>query len=562
VNRLGDNPVVRAVGRIPASVQRKLLAAFAIVVMLLVAVGVLGIDALNESNNRVNALGLLPERAATYQQLATFGSELNSLLVERNVNLQCVPLTTPALYCPPGRNPTYRVSLGETDGAIALVLDELSPLTVLSNLDFVPPPNEQRILDSIRSQYVAINKQVQTLLSNDDEGVFIPIAAVVPGSSAVSSGYQQTIAVNITNGAETLVGIIKTATSTLEIQNNDSYLASQHLFVGVAAASVVLALLLGIVLSWALVEPIRKMRARLRAIESGDFSTHVNVGNRDELGDLAADLNRMNDELGRLYNELENASRHKSEFLANMSHELRTPLNAVIGFSEVLDGRLFGELNEKQAEYVSDIHTSGQHLLTLINDILDLSKIEAGRMDLQVTSFALSDVLQNSIALTRERATRGGISLQLDADSSVGVVEADERMIKQVLFNLLTNAVKFTPRGGHVEVSARGDDGNVVVSVRDDGVGIAPVDHGRIFEEFQQVGTAHLQEGTGLGLAISRRFVQLHGGSIRVESQVGGGSTFTVTVPRRPRAATTPDADAALHAEERAVVTHATASHA
>jgi signal transduction histidine kinase len=215
-----------------------------------------------------------------------------------------------------------------------------------------------------------------------------------------------------------------------------------------------------------------------------------------------------------------------------MSHELRTPLNAVIGFSEVLQDRLFGELNEKQAEYVADIHGSGRHLLALINDILDLSKIEAGRMELQVSSFALSDVLENAVALARERATRQGISLGLEVDPSAGVIEADDRKLKQVLFNLLTNALKFTARGGQIDVSARGDGDEVLVSVRDDGIGIAAADQARIFEEFQQVGQSQLQEGTGLGLALSRRFVELHGGRLWVESEPGQGSTFTFTLPR------------------------------
>ena len=270
----------------------------------------------------------------------------------------------------------------------------------------------------------------------------------------------------------------------------------------------------------------------------------------------------MSDDLGRLYTELENASRHKSEFLANMSHELRTPLNAVIGFSEVLESRIFGELNDKQAEYISDIHTSGRHLLTLINDILDLSKIEAGRMDLLVTPFLFVDVVQNSVALLRERATRQGIALGFEVTDNVGIVEADERMLKQVLFNLLTNALKFTPKGGHVDVSAHGDGGDIVVSVRDDGVGIAPADQARIFEEFQQVGTAQLQEGTGLGLAISRRFVELHGGRLWVESEPGHGSTFTFTIPRVQPSASAPDADGALNPNVAGAEAPATGSSA
>jgi ATP-binding cassette, subfamily B, bacterial len=242
-----------------------------------------------------------------------------------------------------------------------------------------------------------------------------------------------------------------------------------------------------------------------------------------------------------------------------MSHELRTPLNAVIGFSEVLQDRLFGELNDKQAEYVADIHTSGRHLLTLINDILDLSKIEAGRMELQITAFALSDVLENSVALMRERATRQGIPLGLEVDPSAGVIEADERKVKQVLFNLLTNALKFTTMGGHVDVSARSDGDSVIVSVRDDGVGIAEADQVRIFEEFQQVGTSQLQEGTGLGLALSRRFVELHGGRLGVESEPGQGSTFTFTLPRIQPSGTGADPDGLLHPEAGSMAAPATA---
>jgi signal transduction histidine kinase len=215
-----------------------------------------------------------------------------------------------------------------------------------------------------------------------------------------------------------------------------------------------------------------------------------------------------------------------------MSHELRTPLNAVIGFSEVLQDRLFGDLNDKQAEYVGDIHSSGRHLLALINDILDLSKIEAGRMELQSGTFALAGLIEETVALTRERATRQGISLRLEVDREIGDIEADERKLKQVLFNLLTNALKFTPRGGHIEVMARPQGDEVVISVRDDGSGIAEADQSRIFEEFQQVGTSQLQEGTGLGLALSRRFVELHGGRLSVESAPGSGSTFTFTMPR------------------------------
>ena len=231
--------------------------------------------------------------------------------------------------------------------------------------------------------------------------------------------------------------------------------------------------------------------------------------------------------------ELETASRHKSEFLANMSHELRTPLNAIIGFSEVLAERMFGEINDKQAEYLGDILESGRHLLSLINDILDLSKIEAGRMELEPTEFDLPAAIENTLILVRERAQRRTIKLARTLDERLGTIRADERKVKQVLLNLLSNALKFTPEGGRIDVRAQLADGVAEISVSDTGVGIALQDQEAVFEEFRQVGTASKKiEGTGLGLAISRKFVELHGGRMWVESEVGKGSTFSFTLPR------------------------------
>jgi two-component system, NtrC family, sensor kinase len=249
---------------------------------------------------------------------------------------------------------------------------------------------------------------------------------------------------------------------------------------------------------------------------------------------LFTELETSNREIADKSRQLEVASQHKSEFLANMSHELRTPLNAIIGFSEVLSERMFGELNEKQEEYSKDIHASGQHLLSLINDILDLSKIEAGRMELELTDFHLPTALDSALTLVRERAGRRGIALQMDVDSRLGQILADERKVRQVVLNLLSNAIKFTPEGGRIEVAAVPKDGSVEVSVSDTGVGIAPEDQEAVFEEFRQVGTAAKKvEGTGLGLTLCRKFVELHGGKIWVTSQVGVGSTFTFTIPVR-----------------------------
>jgi GAF domain-containing protein len=233
--------------------------------------------------------------------------------------------------------------------------------------------------------------------------------------------------------------------------------------------------------------------------------------------------------------QIEAANRHKSEFLANMSHELRTPLNAIIGFSEVLGEKLFGELNEKQAEYTDDILSSGRHLLSLINEILDLSKVEAGRMELEVATFDLPLAIDNARTFVRERATKHGINLDVTVDERLGDFVGDERKIKQVLLNLLSNAVKFTPEGGRIGIKATQADGSVEISVSDTGIGIAPEDQPKIFEEFRQVGSdyAHKVEGTGLGLTLAKKFVELHGGRIWVESEIGKGSTFSFSLPER-----------------------------
>ena len=249
---------------------------------------------------------------------------------------------------------------------------------------------------------------------------------------------------------------------------------------------------------------------------------------------LAIQNARLFHEIADKSRQLEAASRHKSEFLANMSHELRTPLNAIIGFSEVLAQGMFGDINEKQTEYLHDILESGRHLLSLINDILDLSKIEAGRMELELTDFNVPQAIQNALTLVRERALRRGIALQHVIDDRVADIRADERKVKQILLNLLSNAIKFTPEGGRIDVRAAPAGGLLEVSVSDSGVGIAPADQEAVFEEFRQVGTADKKaEGTGLGLALSRKFIELHGGQIRVTSQVGIGSTFTFTLPLR-----------------------------
>ncbi len=308
-----------------------------------------------------------------------------------------------------------------------------------------------------------------------------------------------------------------------------------------------------------LARPIEAIQVAAAKIGSGSLDQRIDTSSRDELGALADEFNRMAAqleashaglelqvqertrelasalaELDEKTRQLEAASRHKSEFLANMSHELRTPLNAISGFSQVLRKQLFGEINEKQAEYLDDILDSSRHLQSLIDDVLDLSKVEAGQIDLHVAPFSLPEALERGVVIVRERATREGVSVSLSSEPGVETVVGDERRVVQVIFNLLSNAVKFTPAGGTVDVAAARRDGEVLVSVTDTGPGIAPEDQDRIFEEFQQAEAGKEQmEGTGLGLALSKRLVELHGGRIWVDSERGRGSTFVFTLPAR-----------------------------
>jgi two-component system, NtrC family, sensor kinase len=322
-------------------------------------------------------------------------------------------------------------------------------------------------------------------------------------------------------------------------------------------AFLILAIATSVLLARRLVRPIESIQTAAARIGSGSLNQRIEIPSNDELGALAEEFNRMAAQLQESYSslelkvqertqelatalseldeksrELEAASRHKSEFLANMSHELRTPLNAILGFSQVLREKLFGEVNEKQAEYLDDILTSANHLLALINDILDLSKVEAGQVELEVAPFSLKEALERGIVMVRERATKDGVQVALTALPDVDVITGDERRIRQVIFNLLSNAVKFTPAGGAVDVSAAQLNGEVRVSVADTGPGIAAKDHERIFEEFQQTEAgAEQREGTGLGLALSKQLVELHGGRIWVASELGHGSTFVFTLP-------------------------------
>jgi signal transduction histidine kinase len=318
-------------------------------------------------------------------------------------------------------------------------------------------------------------------------------------------------------------------------------------------------------LSRIFVTPIERIAGTARRIAGGDLAARVTVRSRDELGELASAFNGMTETLAdreeelRRMNvgleqkvkdrtaeleqkqvelveanvELERANRLKSEFLANMSHELRTPLNAVNGFSELLLEGIHGTLTAKQKRYVENIHGSGRHLLQLINDILDLSKIEAGRMEVFPEEFSFRQIVDNATSVIQPLARKKGLDVEVSVNPGLDHVRLDPGKMRQVLYNLLSNAVKFTDQG-KVSVSAEPvDEALFELVVEDSGIGISPEDQGRVFREFEQVDGSHSRryEGTGLGLALTRRLVELQGGTIRLESEVGQGSRFIVRLP-------------------------------
>jgi signal transduction histidine kinase len=317
---------------------------------------------------------------------------------------------------------------------------------------------------------------------------------------------------------------------------------------GFAVASIILALGLGFVISWSFILPVRAAEGFLGQVAKGDFNASIDVPNRDEFGALARQMNEMSRELHELYDaqrraahqlrvlnaELEQASRAKSNFLASMSHELRTPMNAILGFTEMIRDGLYGEIPPEIEEPVSDIHTCGKQLLGLINNVLDLSKIEAGHMELALGEYVVEDVVNTVKLSLRALAATKGLDLVTAVAPDLPLGVGDGKRITQCLMNLAGNALKFT-REGRVEIRVELQGESLLFAVADTGIGIPADQVEHIFEEFRQADATVSRDfgGTGLGLSISRKLVELHGGRIWVESEAGKGSTFFFSIPVR-----------------------------
>jgi signal transduction histidine kinase len=315
-----------------------------------------------------------------------------------------------------------------------------------------------------------------------------------------------------------------------------------------ATALILLALLLGFVTSWSFILPVRQADGFLSEVAKGNFAATIDVPNRDEFGALAARMNRMSQELERLYDvqrrgaeelqklneQLQHASQAKSNFLANMSHELRTPMNAILGFIEMMLDGIYGEVPAHLKEPLTDVQTNGKHLLRLINDVLDLSKIEAGRMELMLAEYSVQDVVDIVRSSLQSLAMEKGLELIATSQDDIPLAYGDGKRLAQCLMNLVGNAVKFT-KAGRVVLTVEQDGDNLLCRVSDTGIGIPNEELENVFTEFQQLDTTMTREysGTGLGLNITKKFVEMHGGQIWVESELGKGSTFSFTVPLR-----------------------------
>src|SRR5215469_8050110 len=496
-----NNLLVSPVARLPWRVQTKLLVAFLAIVALLITLGAIGLYELSAVNQRTEELIKSERKIAAYRQ------------VQHDTTSQLYSISSALLV--------------SDERTLDSALRQLNQFGYdLERLQFVAK-DEIKLLGKVREEYdrfIAVVTRVVELIRGGhvDEAREAQLKEARPLANRL-----ERLTNELVNKAEAdvVAGIDASA---------QAHRASQAIVVAFALGAIVLALILGRTISLSLVGPIREIDTRLHQIASGDFAQRVNVGNRDELGALAANVNRTSEQLGDLYRQLELASEHKSAFLASMSHELRTPLNAIIGYSEMLHETAQDEGQEEFLPDLAKIRDAGRHLLGLINDILDLSKIEAGKMELYLAEVDLVTLVEEVRSIVEPLAAANGNQLEIVSSSAVGALYTDRIKLKQSLLNLLSNAGKFT-HGGRIGLEVSPAAGEISFIVSDTGIGMTEEQQGRLFQAFSQADASTTRQygGTGLGLAITKYFCEMLGGTIAVESDRGKGSTFTITLPSR-----------------------------
>ena len=485
----------------PAPIRTKLLAAFLLIELLLVALGAIGLLAVGEVGRRAGDLVSLQHKIDAYRQM-------------QHDTLRQLYAVSSALTAPD--NATLSSALRQItqfgydlDRVAFVAKDEVALVGRLREDHSRFIGIATRVLELTRDGRTSEARQVQTS----------ELAPLADRLERLTNQLVNRAEADMVNGVDA---------------SRATYETSRVYVVAFALVGFLLTLILGYAISWSIVSPVRQIDERLNRIAAGDFSQLVVVTNRDELGTLAQHVNLACERLQELYQGLQDASRHKSQFLANMSHELRTPLNAILGFGELMLDGVYGEVPDKMRGPLERVQSNGRHLLGLINDVLDLSKIEAGQFDLSLGDYSVDELVRGVYGAVEPLAAEKKLSLSTRVPAGLPTARGDERRLAQALLNLVGNAIKFTDRG-EVAIEVSADKDIYTFSVRDTGPGIAEADQAKIFDEFQQVDSSitKAKSGSGLGLAIARRIVEMHGGRIWVDSSVGRGATFSFTAPAR-----------------------------
>jgi signal transduction histidine kinase len=516
---LAESPLGGLVGwvaRIRTSVHTKLLCGFLLIALLIVAVSAISLQIMAAMGRHSRSLDEAHERVHWSQQ------------IEHALALQ-MHYTAMAL-------------VRQDEAAVAQILRENNRFNnTLARIEGAAPPDERTLIEQIRAAQDDAMAVVADIANSIREGK-------IDDARHALTTREEPLYRTIDGLVRQVVAAEQARMGSLRASAIAADRRSRFVMGGFAVLTIGLAMFFGFVISWSFILPVRRANEFLGEVAAGNFGVTVSIPNRDEFGALAENMNRMSGDLQRLdeqqraaafelrsLNErLAQASRAKSEFLASMSHELRTPLNAILGFTELILDDLYGEVPPSLREPLVDVQTNGRHLLRLINDVLDLSKIEAGRMELALGDYVVNDVLETVRASLRSLASEKGLDFAVSAPADLPLAHGDGKRIAQCLVNLAGNAIKFT-KEGRVEIAAERRGDTLVYRVTDTGIGIPQDQLDHVFAEFRQVDATISREygGTGLGLSITKKFVELHGGRVWVESTLGTGSTFSFAVPVR-----------------------------